>query len=233
MESGLFTRGQVEWALWHALARGTTAAIPDVFRNRIKRLLEIDRQTEEFGTTIAPPVRYAFSEEGTEGTGNQALFTSFDTFCVAVALELLDAGFKQGEIVFMMRFLRLPLWTWHGVLLPRLPIGRGVIAAEDKPEWPSYIDESGTRAADPHVFLVLQKVDLSELLPRPVGRPVSGSPPLFLQPEFYGGYEALNARICKHMPWGFRKAFIMELALTASKIQDCLSEAPEFRRGPK
>src|SRR4051794_36153415 len=134
MESGVFARGQVEWALWYALARGPTGAIPDVFRNRIKRLLEIDRQTKEFGATITPPVRYAFSEEGTEGTGNRALFPSFDAFCLAIALELLDAGFKQGEIVFLMRFLRLPLWKWYGVILPRLPIGRDVMAAKDNPK---------------------------------------------------------------------------------------------------
>src|SRR5438309_8314445 len=111
MNSGseTFKRGQVEWAIWRffTLMRLASDDPPQVFLTRIKRLLETDRQDKvPAGNDYQPPARYAFSSAESEGQGIDAVFTSFDAFCLALALDLADFGFKPSEIVFLLRYLR-------------------------------------------------------------------------------------------------------------------------------
>src|SRR5690349_17999088 len=111
MKSGAdtFKRGQVEWAIWRffTLLKSAPDDPPKVFLTRIKRLLETDRHDKvPAGQDYPPPAAYAFSSGETEGQGVDAAFTSFDAFCLALALDLVDVGFKPSEIVFLLRYLR-------------------------------------------------------------------------------------------------------------------------------
>ena len=48
MSNVTYRRGQVEWALWRAftLARSSGEGPPPIFRTRIKRLLDLDRDLD-------------------------------------------------------------------------------------------------------------------------------------------------------------------------------------------
>ena len=76
---------------------------------RIKRLLDSDR---DFWAPERPRLERVRRSVPGEGRGIEAAFAPFDVFCLAVALDLLDVGFKQGEIVVVMRHLRPRLERW-------------------------------------------------------------------------------------------------------------------------
>ena len=119
-----FKRGQVEWAIWRFFTRSKSAPAdpPQVFLTRVKRLLETDRHDKVPAGQHRSPVPYAFSSGEPEGQGVDAAFTSFDAFCLALALDLVDFGFKPSEIVFLLRYLRPVLeGTFQTILRDLLP----------------------------------------------------------------------------------------------------------------
>jgi hypothetical protein len=82
------------------------------------------------------------------------------------ALDLLDAGFKQAEVVFLMRYLRPELeGRFADLLKPPSLIGRQRSLAKTYPHLPVYT-EKGKAYADNRLFVVLQKIeiDLARLL---------------------------------------------------------------------
>jgi hypothetical protein len=225
-----YKRGQVEWALWRILTTGVWGArrhrISPVFLTRIKRLLEIDRSGTLFDVRglAAPPVQFAFTESAAEGTGNDASFTAFDAFCLAVALDLLDAGFKQKEIVFRMRFLR-PLLEDQ---FPR------ILANPPEPSEESGHAEaraSARKAKDNHVFLLLQQIELVERFRGSRGPRPKNAVPALLDPILCKGSDELRTAVAANMPRKFRTSMVLEVAELAVDVTRYLAEAPEMRRG--
>ena len=118
MAEETYGRGQVEWALWCSFARGrfNTADVPQIFRTRIKRLLDIDRKPNLGHAEVPPKAKYSFvAPPPVEGA--EAAYRAVDAFCLAIALDLLDCGFKQFEVVFLMRYLRTRLEQRYPSLL--------------------------------------------------------------------------------------------------------------------
>jgi hypothetical protein len=231
-----FKRGQVEWAIWRlfTLLKATPPDPPPVFLTRIKRLLEADRQHKvPAGQDYEPPARFAFSSEESEGQGIDAAFTPFDAFCLALALDLVDFGFKPSEIVFLLRYLRPELEDQFDAIIrePPPPL-RQRQSAKARPNLPSYTSK-GTRYADGRVFWVIQKVELKEIYSPVTRRNPKASPPLFLNPRFCRGLEALSAELgeMNHEQVGYRKALVLEIAYLAKELTGLLSVAPLTRRG--
>ncbi|MET0183651.1 MAG: hypothetical protein ABW199_12280, partial [Caulobacterales bacterium] len=110
MSEPVYRRGQIEWALWR-LALGGLAnprkAMPQLFRTRVKKLLDLDHVLPR-GRARADK-GFAFSSARPAGLGTDAAFTRLDTLCLAIGLDLLDLGFKQMEIVELVRALRAAL----------------------------------------------------------------------------------------------------------------------------
>jgi hypothetical protein len=222
-----YGRGQMEWALWCSFARArfNTSDVPRVFRTRIKRLLDIDRDLDLTGAEVPPETDYAFAAPPS-AAGAEAEYRAADAFCLAIALDLLDSGFKQSEIVFLMRYLRPELETCFPALLePPLLINRQHYRAEDYPDLPSYQQ----RYADRRLFVILQKIELTELIPASTRRGPTG--PVILEPVFCKGVEALGTKLNETMPDHRRAVTILELAATAQAVQTWLAEAPVIRRG--
>ncbi|MEN8129634.1 MAG: hypothetical protein ABFS45_05445 [Pseudomonadota bacterium] len=219
-----YKRGQVEWAIWQSLdsqyAFGREP--PKTFQTRIKRLLEIDRAAPEDSP------RFAFSEGPPSGQGVDVSFTPFDAFCLALALDLLDMGFKQSEIVFLLRHIRPLLkneFDW--MTSRRIPL-RQVALAENHPDLPSFW-EGDRRLADFRLFTLIQKVELKELHPSTANAEDMNSPFIY-QPVFCRGIEALDLEINRRN-WSFRKALVLELSTTATLVTRFLDEAPATKRG--
>ena len=229
MNIDTYGRGQMEDALWRSFARGRFkpgAGIPQRFRTRIKRLMEIDRDLD-FGSAEMPPeTPFAFAAPPNPQTG-EAAYAPIDAFCLALALDLIDAGFNQKEVVFFVRYTR-PKLERRFAEIPDSPslLSRRRVRASQYPDWPSYNDGNGDWV-DARVFLVFGQVELTEAfetLHRRQG-------PFFLQPVFCLGVEALGTHIADITPYHQRSAMVIEIASTAQAIRSGLRDAPLIRRG--
>jgi hypothetical protein len=230
MAEQTYGRGQLEWALWHSFAGAGSHSevVPPIFRTRIKRLLEIDRALKLSNAEVPPEADYAFAPFPSSESG-EAAYSAVDAFGLAIALDLLDAGFKQAEIVFLMRYLRPELQKRFPKLL-ELPslIDRQRRRAQDHPDLPSY-EDGGCRYADGRLFVILQKVELTEIIPPASGR--HHAEPIVPEPVFCAGVTALGAELYDMMPDRRRTVTVLEVAATAQAVQTFLEEAPVIRRG--
>lgn len=227
-----YKRNQVEWALWQLFAGGRFGKAPPskVFRTRIKRLLDLDRETEEYDESDWDHYRYAFLETPPEGQGVDASFTAFDVFCLAIALDLLDSGYKQSEILFLLRHIRQDLEKEQARIQKHPPVLFHRIHAKDRPKSPTY-EARGELWADDRVFMLLSKVEMKEVYPDTVkGR--GKKRPFIFAPIFCDGIESLKKALHK-MNVQRRKMLVMELAEMTVKLDEELKQAPLVKRGRK
>lgn len=211
---------QVEGAL-HALmsGRGSTAhrritGRPSLtFRNQIKRLLEVDRGRLRTQSDIEP----AFFDRLPNGTGSDASYDEFGTFCLAIALEMMSYGFKQGEVVEKTASMRSWLRKFHK------EISQG-LKSEGSTYWATRNeDDSDVRP----LFLIIDQLDI----PRP-GRGESVTDPSEeWTPAIQRGWKRLRDRLDHLLKQGARSVFIVELSEIAARINELLPQQPLRRRG--
>ena len=226
-----YKRGQVEWALWRFFLQGRQVGPEQqkVFLTRIKRLLELDRGEDLGAKTETPHARFAFADAAPEGKGTDVGFRPFNAFCLALALDLLDTGFKQSEIVFLLRHIRDDLETWFERILRSPPTGRQRIRPQDRPEAPTLLDAGGREYADCRVFVVINKIEIKEIF-QLLGGSKLASGPLIMEPVYCRGIEALRNELDRMGP-DKRKAMIIEIAHVAAGISGILPDAPVMKRG--
>ena len=223
-----YKRGQAEWAVWRAftLGRSPGDGPPPVFKNRIKKLIDVDRETalsDENG------VGYAFVEIIGGGSGVESQFAPIDVFCLGVALDLLDVGFKQGEIVLVMRHLRADLDHWFPLALGRPSlIDRQNHLAKFHPDLPVIERPGRAPLADARVFLILNRVELTEVLA--IQAEVLRGP-LVLTPRICCGMSGLEAELQGLMPQHRRTVIIVEIVALAQAVAAFLEKAPAMQRG--
>ena len=230
MSNVTYGRGQVEWALWRTFARNSARGIevPKAFLTRVKRLLEIDRDMDLSDREARPAADFAFVAPP-QRRGGEVAFAPVDAFCLAVGLDLLDAGFKQSEVVFLMRHLRIELEDRFSQMLegPNLNARRRYPAAK-YPNLPT-VKHKGKTYADGRMFVVIKKFEIIEALASP--KLAGHTDPLFLEPVFCNGAEALARRLSETMPDHRRVVTVVELATTAQFVCSSLEQAPNIRRG--
>lgn len=230
MSDKTYGRGQIEWALWCSFAgvRAGQSDVSQVFRTRIKRLLDIDRNLEVSEQDVLPDSDFAFAAPP-RTDGSEAEYRPVDVFCLGVALDLLDIGFKQSEVVFLMRYLRKAFERSFPRLLKRPSLlDAHQHPAEDYPGYPTYEDR-GVKYADGRVFMILNKVELTEILPgNGWGQK---DKPVILAPKFCEGITALGTGLHETLPIHRRAVTVVELTAIAQTVQKWLPEAPIIRRG--
>jgi hypothetical protein len=225
-----YKRSQVEWALWRALSG--QKAIPDepvpTFLTRVKRVLEGDRRGEPIEGIDAPAAPFAFASAEPDGQGVDAAFTRFDAFCLALALDLVDAGYKPSEVIVLIRLVRDELEARFEAIIKDPPAG-GRQRQSARPGRPFYV-EKGNRWDDARVFMVVRKVELKELY---LSLNPKRDAPLFIEPVFCRGIDKLNDALqgMGHAT-RFRQALVLELAYLAADLTRLLEAAPITRRGP-
>lgn len=201
-----FQRGQVEHALW-AWFSGEQTGAPAVFRGRIKKLLDIDREPVVLAwAEVSPSARHAFLGDEPRGQGFESEFSPFDVFCLAIGLELLDLGFKQAEIVFLLRHIRGELDRWFTDILRQPPAGR--------------MDQG----VDNRCFMTVGKVELVERVAR------TGTAQVILKPQFARGLEAAT-QLLGHLGYSDRKLILLEVGNTAVSLCNHLDQAPVPQKG--
>lgn len=233
MGNETYKRGQVEWALWRAftLARGQSDGPPPIFKTRIKRLLDLDREAGPDQVGADAPASHAFVAPAGGGSGVETPFAALDVFCLGLALDLLDVGFKQSEIVQVMRHLRADLDAWFPRLIARPSlIDRQNRLAKSHPDLP-VIERSGRAPlVDARVFLVLNRIEMTEVLSAP-GIAAREGQPVFLVPEFCAGLCGLQERLGVLMPMHRRTVIVVEIAALAQAVTALLGKAPLVPRG--
>lgn len=228
-----YKRGQVEWALWRAftLARSPGDGPPPIFKTRIKRLLDLDRDLDITAFGAKPASDFAFVAPAEGGRGVEVPYTPFDVFCLALALDLLDVGFKQGEIVFLMRHLRDGLADWYADLVSRPPlIDRQTHLARSHPKLPVIARGGKAALADARVFLLLNRIEMTEVLAAATPKGKAGQA-LFLEPEVCEGIGQLHDRLNALMPLHRRTVIILEITAVAQAVSVFLEQAPIVPRG--
>ncbi len=229
---GPYKRSQVEAALWQALYVASHPAPvhpPVVFLTRVRRLLDLDRESPD-----EAPSR-AFTAAAPEGRGVEWPFTAFDTFCLALALELLNRGFKAGEVVYLLRWVRRDLEPLHAWILADPPaiqdgrLARGEAGRAEHPSRPAA--PRSDHVADFTVFLIIESIEIDELVPTfsAVRRP---GEPLILHPTICRGRQALYDEIDRR-GLGFRSAMVVEVAALAALTAWWLPRIPAVPRGPR
>jgi hypothetical protein len=223
----IYKRSQVEWALWGLFTQSPPANpddIPSVFRTRIKRLIELDQSTHEKGM----PKQLAFVESKVHGQGKDQPYTLFNTFCLAFGLDLLDAGYKQSEIVFLIRHLRPGIRDCFDTVLESPPSLRMRQTAEQRPKSPKYTKDN-IEYADTRVFLHFERVEVKEAFPLIKGK-LKAKQPLIQNPKHFRGLAALTKEL-DQMNMSYRKALILEISETIIRLQQLLNDAPAIARG--
>lgn len=217
-----FSRGQMEWALWQSMSHHgpddpRRALIPLVFLNRIKRLIEIDSAGSEG----------VFGAKERTGRGSVATYTRFHVFLMRVGLVLLDSGYKQSDVLFLLQHIKSDLEIHYRKILksqrnnPREPVG-----AANFPDWPKRSDNP--QFADMMIYMSVRKIELTECWDLPAS---FRDNPFILVPEFYFGQDAL----AKGLKLGFRgpSTTLVEIGNMAVSTDNWLSKAPIKKRGRK
>jgi hypothetical protein len=201
-----FQRGQVDEALW-TLFRSGQGPAPAVFLGRIRKLIDVDRRAEILsGAATAHAAPQAFPTKPPRGQGYEAEFSPFDAFCIAIALELLDLGFKQSEVVFLIRHIRADLQRQFADIISDPPTGRMM------------------QETDKRVFMSVSKVELVERTG------ASAASPFILKPYFARGLEQASALIDR-LGYGERKTILLEIGNIAVLLCNALNEAPLRPKG--
>ena len=126
--------------------------MPAVFRSRVKKLLDIDRAGFRGNEGLA----LAFSDEIPAGHGVDVPFTIFNAFMLGLALELWNAGFKQYDVVFLLRNIRDFLEAeFNGIF--------DTSKRSPRSSAPSRV-RHGIPIVDNLIYLVLGRVELKETL---------------------------------------------------------------------
>ncbi|MBT5240111.1 MAG: hypothetical protein HOL61_05970 [Rhodospirillaceae bacterium] len=226
-----FKRNQMESALWQCLTDGGNENIQPSrrFQTRTKRLIDLDRVSPlDDGSDKLPPA-YAFIDSPPQGKGTETSFTSFNGFMLGIGLDLLDCGYKQSEIVFLLRHIRPGLEKVYHEILRTPPSPRQKVLAKHHPGHPSYL-ENGTRYADLRVYLLIERVELSNVYTQPKN-PTPAHPEIPAPVVCYG-ITQLHDELHK-MNYDYRKVLVMEIAEMAVLLLDALQNTPPIHRGRK
>lgn len=228
MSNVTYGRGQAEWALWKSFTfgRNSSGEAPKVFKTRVKRLLDVDRDSDFADLSVPQPVRWSFVAPPEE-PGGEAGYSEVEVFCLAVGLDLMDAGFKQSEVVFLLRYLRHEL----EVCMPGLVQRPSLISRQDYPPVPNLPTQTkkGKTFADARHFVVISKIEIRDNLP--AGKASDHKAPLFLEPDYCDGIEELGSVLGAAMPDRRRVVTVVELTATAQAVAEFLPKAPNIRRG--
>jgi hypothetical protein len=245
MDNELFKRGQIEEALWALQWTGRTRSpppVPSIFRTRIKRLLDLDRMEELPGLEDEDDGTFAFSEEKPGIQGQDMGFSTFDAFAMAIGLELLGGGFKQLDVVALMRSMKSLLrdefdWIQEIIQDYGTPDYRGHFwSHKQAPKLPiSIVDKE--EFADHRVYTIIRKVELREIYPllkqKLAKRKTGRLPPIYIEPCFVRGITELQRQLNQAMPFGYRTATFSEISLIAVVIPQELRKTSAAKRGPK
>ena len=225
-----FKRSQIDHCLWHVFSSAGGDVHP-TFRARIKKLLDLDRARAvdpDARSTMTPGRdRLAFNDDLAGGKGLDVPFTQRHVFRLAVALELLQAGFKQSEVMLFVQEVQGQLDRAYKIMeLNRPGTGKLYIPAQARPGCPTVLGKDGVSLADTRVYMLIDRIELPETAPASL----QNMQPILFEPTVFRGIAALMHAL-EDRPSDRRSTLVMEIAELFALIATHLPDAPVRRRG--
>jgi hypothetical protein len=113
----MFRRSQVDEAVGRVLELESRQLRSEA-RTRLRRLLDLDRQIgRKKGSNRAENANFAFHSDDGPGKGTENLFSSYESFAILLALQMMQHGWTQGFAVAQLRRLRPELEKQHRQIL--------------------------------------------------------------------------------------------------------------------
>lgn len=207
-----YSRGQVDGALWKVFNRTGGTLPPTAFTRRITKLVELG---VPFGT------------EGRPGKGSVISYTKPHVFEQSVGLTMLDAGFTQGDVAFLLKNQRKFLANAFEIIMDNRPEWRAEISAIDRPHSPVHPNDPKT--ADTSYFMTFRKVELREAYSATLK--IDPKIPFIFKPKYLIGLSALHGEIDLLATSDENICTVIELSYLADHVVKYLDEAPDIKRG--
>jgi hypothetical protein len=217
-----FKKGQVVQAVWRAIVdRGDPP--PPAFSAKIKKLAEL-------GVPLTKAER-----TGHPGLDNS--YTAYQAFELGVAVKLLDAGYKQGEVAILVTHIRPDLQRVYSEILESPPMSGMNVFARDRPTSPPSLVACGGRteladpnrrtSADTSYWMTFRSVEFPQVF-----HPRAKKGDLRFEPQFHRGLEALTWQM-QQLARTFTDdhRFVLELSNMAMTITNALPEIQPTQRG--
>jgi hypothetical protein len=177
------------------------------------------------------------SEDRAGQPGVDNFYTSYQAFELGVALKMLDAGFKQGEVAIFVKHIRQNLRQAYSEILSSPPaIGMNILAT-NRPNSPRgmVVNQGKTDLADPNrrysadtsYWMTVRSLEFPQIL-----HPRAKKGDLRFEPQFHLGFESLASQLLKlSQTYGDDHRFVLELSNLAMMITNALPEIQPTQRG--
>jgi hypothetical protein len=217
-----FKRGQVTNAIWRAFT-SRAEPVPAAFNAKIKKLAQL-------GVPLT-------AEERAGQPGVDNFYTPYQAFELGVALKMVDAGFKQGEVAIFVKHVRQDLRRVYSEIFSSPPAAGMNLLAIDRPNSPRQmvVDQGKTDLADPNrrysadtsYWMTVRSLEFPQIL-----HPRAKKGDWRIEPQFHRGFEALASQLEKlSKSDGDDHRFVLELSNLAMLITNSLPEIQPTQRG--
>ena len=210
----IWLRNQMEEGLWKYLSsvpnwgnQKNVSEVPKVFRSRIKKLLNLDRQKGNENKN------WMFYDSEGGGTGSQEIYSDYHVFNMAIALNMLSTGFKQSEIIFFLQHVQEVIKANYIIIR-----SGGFIAPI------SGMNRNTIDNAVP-VFMLINRVEMQEMWPD-----LSSGEPIIMAPIFVKGSVGLQEEIEK-LPNLYTAFIVVEIADMALMLPSIVENVLAAKRG--
>jgi hypothetical protein len=234
----VYKRNQLEGAL-HALLHSRPSKarlhlgreVPQLFRVRLKRLLEIDREWGHSNLHGLQESGLAFYDTLPDGRGYDVSYSAQRAFNMAVALRLVEFGFKQKEVVEQVALLQPQLEYAFARATATLQTHGRTRQKNDAFVSLKTKNRSGSSdQIDYTIFLIVHQVEASNRTADLSGGTIEAGEEL-IAPRLSFGWEHLEADLRDLIPRQTTSVFLIELAELAARLMELLDEQPMLRRG--
>jgi len=225
----VYRRGQVDWSLWHMFSKVKLDEPPLIFRSRVIRLLETDRDLcRDFKRS-----QHAFMEGAPVSSGNDAVYRFEHAFSFAFAMMMMDCGFNQSDVVWTVQAAGKSISKMLKQIFDIAPT-----TADHAFALKTF--EKGGAAIDPRCFVTMTGVEMSEIFskaPQTIGelgkKRRRKEPRVLIGPDFVGDHSQLAAVLNKMGRNSPDKYLVFEIGYPARRLKELLAQAPIRKRGRK
>ncbi len=130
----MFKRNQVEEAIFRSGPADRDERFDVEAKIRLKRLLDSDRKRPVTPKRLFDRT-FAFYGEQPGGTGQDVLYSAYEAFALWLGLKLLESGYPQGRVVFLLRHYREALEREYNRI-----ISKDLAALFEKSDWKPVTD---------------------------------------------------------------------------------------------
>lgn len=212
----------------HSARDRLATEVPSFFVTRIKRLLEVDLKWARANPKLLPSYGLAFYDQLPLGTGHEVQYSPFRVFTLAVALELVRFGAKQGEAVDFIARIQGDLKRVFDTTDRALKTSGRTNVTQQASEVASTSVREKLDALK--IYLVLRCVEVTPRGAEHLGGSVAVGERLYDR-RLLEGQEELEGYLATELRDGLFSLFVVELAELAVRIVELIQVTPVRIRG--